>query len=1502
MVDSAQTTNFIFERLKNKRTKLRKFLLLMLLSFLLLTGAAIVLSRNHIVQNYFAQQFAQYLSKELKTKVEIGYVEIDFLRNIHVERLRIYDQDKDTLIEARQVEARLTKVDLKNQRIELSSVVLYKPKVKTGYHSENGPFNIDFFVDYLNPPSDPNDHSKGWDFGINDAKIEDGYYQFFNIKQHSSDRFFDPDNLVLTHIHAEMDSLTFGHPWFTVNVKSIQLKERSGLNITKGHARVVVDKKQILASNLLLETPCSILGDRFEMRFNSMRDFSDIFHKVIFDIRLKQSKLCLRELLAFHPWFEGRDLPLFVNTHAVGPLNALVLKKFAFESLTDQTLLRGDGLLTSLQDLDHFEYRLQLSESRLALADLKEVVYELDSIDVVKKFEAIDLDASVSGGLTSFGFDGDLDAAPGHFSGHLALDFPETIDAMSYDLEGRLGQWDLGTFTENGFDASIHDGEILLTGSGLSANQLDAELDFHLMDYQVLGRRLSQVQLTGEFDKGQCHLNVVSSDSRFAFNAEATVYDWDKKLSLDADLSASNVEFDKVGLDQLPLILSGSASLIYGGGDEENTNATVEIRQLVADHGSVRYFCNSQQFVQSASEGIQFSGDWLNGFVTEGFDPTDINNIGSHFLYTLLPNRFAAPKSFSPQAFQFDLQLIQTDWLSSFVDKTLTSGPINLVGSFGSQHQEVDLVLGPMDISWQGAEWHRLKLAINSNANGTSTVVLNAKDLNYGETKYDRFALEGKLAEGVLDVGFDLHDFQDRYNVNLDAQSDVKLDSMPTNINAANFYINKEPWQLDQKSVISLGRGDRLKVKNFMINNSRHFVEMHGVLSEFLSDTFTLEMGNITPELLTPFFPKGTFDSLQFHLGGKVRIAAALGQFKVMGESYLNDLTYLGYHYGSFDLNVAQKTAEPWLNIDLNSRRGVLKNMAFMGRLKIGGGKSDIDATLHIPEGTTLGILSPFLAGIATPETGTVGGNVKFEGPLDDLIMQGDLKARDAMIGVDYLGTKYRFDEADFIVKSNGIFTRYPIQMYGKLKKGKAKATFAFTHNHFADLALDLHVYDAQKLRIIETTEKDNDLFYGTAWGNGSCRIWGPLNKINIKMDMTPTENSKLSILYPTLNTNSVAGNIIFRNHFGKVVGNSKAKKSSSGLGNIDLMIRATPELETEFLIDKRLGDLIKGRGTGDIRILYDENERFFLNGQYTIKSGVYVFSLPGINLLTKKITLTEGGKITWVGDPYDANLALSGKIEKRISPAQLMVGTGNASGTNYPPTLIVSVLNINGSLMRPQIGFDLQAPELAVSAGSNSDVNAVIQRIRQDKDETMRQAIALLIFGNFLPPSFSSGNPTSGSVVSGAGVAGNSVSNIASNVVNDIFQKYGIKTKIQVNIDDVRRNSGTSSNTQVFVNSEWNLSDRLKLNLNYDPTVAVLVNGAAVPLNFNLEYSTRNENWRLKMFSRSNNLLLQQSGATTNGVSGNTLGGGALYRREFETFRRKKTPITQTTEEKPVE
>jgi hypothetical protein len=72
---------------------------------------------------------------------------------------------------------------------------------------------------------------------------------------------------------------------------------------------------------------------------------------------------------------------------------------------------------------------------------------------------------------------------------------------------------------------------------------------------------------------------------------------------------------------------------------------------------------------------------------------------------------------------------------------------------------------------------------------------------------------------------------------------------------------------------------------------------------------------------------------------------------------------------------------------------------------------------------------------------------------------------------------------------------------------------------------------------------------------------------------------------------------------------------------------------------------------------------------------------------------------------------------------------------------------------------------------------------------------------------------------------------------------------------------------------------------------------GLAMPFNLNLEYMTRNDHWKLKAFSRSSNMLLQQAGTTTNGVSGNTLGTGLVYRREFDSFKRRNDNSPATVE-----
>jgi hypothetical protein len=141
-------------------------------------------------------------------------------------------------------------------------------------------------------------------------------------------------------------------------------------------------------------------------------------------------------------------------------------------------------------------------------------------------------------------------------------------------------------------------------------------------------------------------------------------------------------------------------------------------------------------------------------------------------LHNAVPERFEAPKGFVPQDFDFDLQLIQTSWLSTFVEPSLHSGPINLVGGFGAKQKEVQLVLGPMDVEYKGAEIQRLKLTANTNLQGQTELLVSAKEIQIGQTQYDRFQIKGSVDHGSMRVGFDLHDKKNRYNFNFNANSE----------------------------------------------------------------------------------------------------------------------------------------------------------------------------------------------------------------------------------------------------------------------------------------------------------------------------------------------------------------------------------------------------------------------------------------------------------------------------------------------------------------------------------------------------------------------------------------------------------------------------------------------------------------------------------------------------------------------------------------------------------
>lgn len=1478
-----------FDGLTKRRTKLRKFLLLTLLSFLLLSGMLAVLTRNQIIQNYLAQKVATYLSKEFKTKVSVGYVSIDFLRTFHIENLQLQDLQKDTLVSWGVMEARLGDFYWSRKKIKLDYVSLVNFQMKIGQYTRGGDLNHQFLLDYFASTDTTTSTSKPFSVDILKLNLKDSRFVYFYQQKKSNYVEFDPNYIDFQQINVELDSVYIDQKsLLRGKINHIALKEISGLMITKGVADLDITNDYIDLNNMTFYTKESVLGKRVKLMFQSWRDFNEVESKVKWLFDLQKSKIQLEELVAFHPWFKDRRAEFYVTGKAQGTLGHLTSQDVWIQGVETQTWLHGALDLKSLVNLNEFSYRYQLNPSIADMRDVRDVVVELDSVGRVDYLGNVSLSGTVGGTLNTADYSGSIANNVAAYDGDLNFDFTRGIDSLNYTILGGLSQFQLQELGQDLSHFWIERGELDISGVGYDPESMKLSAVLMLHRYGMQQRKNANLALRLDIAKNQLEYEVESKDNRFDANAVGIIEEFATNPHVRGSATVNQLVLDNIGLDSLPMQCRAVVDFDWLGSDLQHSTFYFTLDDAVFDYDGSRYFCRTQELQHNEQVGWVFQGDWLQGNITKGFDLNETESLINTLLHNYFPQDFERPLAMAKQDFEFNLQLIQTRWIPIFFQKNLDLGLVNLIGSVNTSEQKVDLELGPLDVRYNGLNSDQMRVSLHTQAGEQGILKVRMGRMQAGKTVYDQFEVFGRLDQGKIDLKMAVHDQKDRYQFNLNTSSENNKEDLITNFATSQIRVFNQPWVVDKQAQVTYKKGKKWDINQFMLADKDHYIEVKGVLSKSLKDTLHVEFANVTPEILSPFFPEKTFDSLLFNATADFDVAAALGDRVFIGNCGLNNIKYYGYNFGSLDVELRDAGKEGLLGLAARGRKGPIKGLALLGSVDLLNQGHYVDMYMDIPNRTTAMVLQPFLAGAVTIQKGFLGGVVNIQGEIEDLKIDGEIDAKDIELGVDYLKTVYVFS-ATFDVNSQGVFSKKSIQLMGKEGKSSAFGTLAFTYPNFQNMGLDIQISDAKNLRVLETTEKDNSLFYGSARASGNCRIYGPLDKINIKAELTPEKNSKVSILYPTMSENTLYSDIVFRNHFGEVVKKDSVVEAandddeSSVLGNIEIVVHANENLETEFVIDRKLGDVISGRGDGDIRMLYDEEERFFLYGKYRVSAGEYQFSLPGINL-TKKMVLDNGGWISWTGDPYNANVSLTGKIEKRISPAQLMTTMGGGS-TNYPPTLIVSMLQLTGNLMRPNIAFDISAPELMTSGGSNSEVNGVIQRIRQDKDETMRQSVALLLFGNFLPPSFSNANPGAANVLSGAGVAGNSVSNIASNVINDLFSKAGVPTRIQVNYDDVRTKNG-SSNGQVFVNSEWFLTDRLRLDVNFDPTVSMV--GLAMPLNFNLEYKTSNENWRVRAFSRSSNMLLQQSGTTTNGVSGNTLGTGLVYRRQFNSFRRK--------------
>jgi autotransporter translocation and assembly factor TamB len=253
-------------------------------------------------------------------------------------------------------------------------------------------------------------------------------------------------------------------------------------------------------------------------------------------------------------------------------------------------------------------------------------------------------------------------------------------------------------------------------------------------------------------------------------------------------------------------------------------------------------------------------------------------------------------------------------------------------------------------------------------------------------------------------------------------------------------------------------------------------------------------------------------------------------------------------------------------------------------------------------------IINYFVAEVENVKGYVSADRVRFYGTPSKPELDGYVAVHGAQFTLKPLRTTYRVPEGRVKVSSR-LFDGTGNYAYDRFNN-RAYLEGGITHDHLKNFGLDLRITtDSGKGFLgLETTAKDNPVFYGTAVGTGYVRFSGNFQKTNLYVNARTLRPTHITIPMTSSVTTKNTRFIVFTEDLPpKGSDNSRTSSEPRGL-NMEFDLDITPDAMMEVIFDKAWGDVLKGTGSGFLNVNITREGDFKMNGDYTVATGDYLF------------------------------------------------------------------------------------------------------------------------------------------------------------------------------------------------------------------------------------------------------------------------------------------------------
>ena len=211
--------------------KIGKIILRIILLFLALFLLLVIALQIPIVQNFVKDRAVVYLENKIKTKVEVGSIEIGLPKKIILKDVYFEDQSKDTLLAGKLLKIDISLFKLLSNKLEINSIDLegITANIKV---NKNAVYNFDYIIKAFETPNEPKSDSKPMEISVKKINLN-------AIKFRYKDAVAKNDVAVfINHFDTKIDAFDLTNLSF--DVPEINLK---GLKLTLNQDLVEATKK-----------------------------------------------------------------------------------------------------------------------------------------------------------------------------------------------------------------------------------------------------------------------------------------------------------------------------------------------------------------------------------------------------------------------------------------------------------------------------------------------------------------------------------------------------------------------------------------------------------------------------------------------------------------------------------------------------------------------------------------------------------------------------------------------------------------------------------------------------------------------------------------------------------------------------------------------------------------------------------------------------------------------------------------------------------------------------------------------------------------------------------------------------------------------------------------------------------------------------------------------------------------------------------------------------------